>query len=615
MCGITGKIFFTGDQVAPSDISTLTQALAHRGPDDTGTYLSPDAAVGLGHRRLSVIDLTSAGHQPMRYLNRYVITFNGEIYNFRELRKNLKQRGYHFQSSTDTEVILALYDAYGERCVDYLNGMFAFAIYDEAEHKLFCARDRLGKKPFKYYADHKVFIFASEIKAILTQPEVSAAPDLAALNHYLTFQYVPAPSTGFAKIYKLPPAHTLTLNVKNGQLTIRRYWAPDSPDPKPIQTVAEWEQMLRAAVAEAVRNRLIADVPLGAFLSGGLDSSAVVALMAQASSSQIKTFSIGFNVAAHDELAYARLVARRYNTDHTELRVTPDPLDIVNILRTHLDEPFADSSAIPTYYLCRLTRQHVTVALTGDGGDELFAGYRHYLAHRLAHYISQVPGAGRIGTFVAGRLSSRPQRFAASLAQGIPRRHLTYIAYADQGMKRRLYSEALAAFLNDTPPHMPASTGNPVAIAQSFDLQTYLPDDILAKVDYMSMAVGLEARCPLLDYHVVALAARIPTNLKLRGWQGKYIWKRSLRNIVPEPILTRPKQGFTVPLSDWLKGPLKTLLHDTLTSARSRQRGLFNTPHLEQLMSAHDRGASHLARPLWALLVLELWFQTYIDRS
>lgn len=614
MCGITGKIFFTADRVHPSDIEALTHALAHRGPDDTGTYISPYATVGLGHRRLSVIDLTSAGRQPMRYLNRYVITFNGEIYNFQALREDLKQRGYHFRSATDTEVILGLYDAHGERCVDYLNGMFAFAIYDEQEHKLFCARDRLGKKPFKYYADHKVFIFASEIKAILTQPEVSAAPDLAALNHYLTFQYVPTPQTGFTNIYKLPPAHTLSLNVTNGQLSIRKYWTPDSTGPQPIQTAAEWEQLLRSAVAQAVRDRLIADVPLGAFLSGGLDSSAVVALMAQASPRRIKTFSIGFNSSAHDELAYSRLVARRYNTDHTELRVTPDPLDIVNILRTHLDEPFADSSAIPTYYLCQLTRQHVTVALTGDGGDELFAGYRHYLAHRLAHYISRVPGSGRIGTALAGHLSPRPQKFAASLAQEVPRRHLTYIAYADQGMKRYLYSESLSTFLNDTPPHLPGSTGDPVAIAQNFDLQTYLPDDILAKVDYMSMAVGLEARCPLLDYHIVALATRIPTNLKLRGWQSKYIWKRALRDIVPESILARSKQGFTVPLSNWLQGPLRTLLYDTLTSARSRQRGLFNTPHLEKLMSVHDQGGNHLARPLWALLALELWFQTYIDR-
>lgn len=617
MCGITGKVYFKSQAVAVDDIRKMNRALSHRGPDDEGVYISPHQTVGLGHRRLSIIDLSAAGHQPMRYRDRYVITFNGEIYNYQELRARLKQQGYHFTSHTDTEVIVALYAACGADVVRHLRGMFAFVIYDEREQRLFCARDRLGKKPFKYYLDANVFMFASEIKALLTQPDVETHPDLTAINQYLTWQYVPAPRTGFLNIHKLPPAHTLELNVVTGHCRILRYWSL-SYAPTTDLTDEGWIHEVRETLTDAVTCRLVSDVPVGAFLSGGVDSAAVVAVMATQSRQPIKTFSIGFKDAVHDETAAARLVAERYMTDHTELIIKPNAEEIVNLLAAQFDEPFADSSAIPTYYVSRLARQRVAVVLTGDGGDELFAGYRHYIAHRLADRLAHVPGARAFASSTAPYLSPRWRRFATSLPEAPDRRHITYNAYFTDAMKRSLYAGDFTNYVGSAVAEWPAPGAgvDPVTAALAYDTLTYLPDDILSKVDMMSMAVSLEARSPLLDHSMVSLAAHIPVNLKLQGWkQSKYIWKQAVRDLVPAPLLQRPKQGFTVPLSSWLKDPLRELLVTTLTAPRAQQRGLFRSREIQHLIAAHTAGRSDLARPLWALLTLELWFKTYIDGS
>ncbi|MCI0532711.1 asparagine synthase (glutamine-hydrolyzing), partial [bacterium] len=388
MCGITGKISLNSRTVNPADIEKMNGAIQHRGPDDGGIYLSPDQKTGLGHRRLSIIDLSPLGHQPMQYLNRYRIVFNGEIYNFREKRAKLEKEGYVFTSHSDTEIILALYDKHKEDCLEHLRGMFAFAIYDEVEKILFCARDRVGKKPFKYYLDDNVFMFASELKAILTQPEYIKEPDLNAIHHYLTLQYVPAPLTGFKSIKKLEPAHYLILNLKTKELKKERYWRLDYSHKLQLSE-REWEKQILEKLEESVRLRMISDVPLGAFLSGGIDSSAVVAMMAQHSDKPIKTFSIGFKEQKYNELPYARLVAEKFKTNHTEFIVEPNALEVLPFLVHHYEEPYADSSALATYYVSKLTREYVTVALNGDGGDENFAGYTRYAAFQISNLLDR----------------------------------------------------------------------------------------------------------------------------------------------------------------------------------------------------------------------------------
>ncbi|MDO8335235.1 MAG: asparagine synthase (glutamine-hydrolyzing), partial [Candidatus Saccharibacteria bacterium] len=383
MCGIAGKYLLSNSMVNEHDLVRMGDAIKHRGPDDAGTYLSPDRHCGLSFRRLAILDLTDNGHQPMRYQDRYQIVFNGEIYNFEAERAILENDGYRFLSGTDTEVILALYDKYKEQCLEHLRGMFSFAIYDEQDRTLFCARDRVGKKPFKYYFDGQVFLFASELKAILTQAEYHKEPDYEAIHHYLTYQYVPAPRTGFAGIQKLEPGHYLKLDCASGRLTKKRYWRLDYSQQLTLDET-EWKQRIMVKLDEAVRLRMVADVPLGAFLSGGIDSSAIVALMSQHSNNPVKTFSIGFKEQKFSELKYAQLIADRFQTDHTEFIVKPDAIETLPLLVRHYEEPYADSSALPTYYVSKLTREHVTVALNGDGGDENFGGYSRYSVQKFA---------------------------------------------------------------------------------------------------------------------------------------------------------------------------------------------------------------------------------------
>jgi len=631
MCGITGKVYLDGREVSFESVEKMNNAVRHRGPDDGGVYVSAKKNVGLGHRRLSIIDLSQMGHQPMSYKGRYWIVFNGEIYNFQEKRKTLLEEGYSFVSKTDTEVILALYDKYKEKCLEHLRGMFAFAIFDEKEETLFCARDRVGKKPFKYFWDGKTFIFASELKAILTQQEYHREPDYLALHQYLSFQYVPSPLTGFKGIKKLPPGHYLTLNNKKQELIIKRYWNLDFGKKMKLSE-EEWKKIIINKLEEATRIRMIADVPLGVFLSGGVDSSAVTAMMARQSSRPIKTFSIGFSEQKFNELPYARMVSERYHTDHTEFIVKPDALDILPHLVEQYEEPYADSSALPTYYLSKLTREHVTVALNGDGGDENFAGYPWYSVEKFAgiyknflgiHNVFVLPIASAINKIYPNTFTDRVNRFASTLELRNYQRYLNYICYFTNKLKEDLYSDSMRHFLSESEPSQilkgffeDAKKFSSVEQAQYVDINTYLPDDLLVKVDIDSMNFALEGRSPFLDHELMELAAQIPTNLKLRGFNNKkYILKKSLEGILPNEVMYRRKQGFGVPIEKWFRGDLKKYLTDIILSPKALSRSLFKKEGIEKILDIHSSGKINHAPRLWALLTLELWFRSYIDQS
>lgn len=628
MCGITGKVRWRGASVTADDIARMNRALVHRGPDDTGVYLSPDRRVGLGSQRLAVLDLSAAGHQPLKYADRYVIVFNGEIYNFRELREELARAGVRFRSQTDTEVITALYQRDGPACVQRLRGMFAFAIYDEQAQTLFCARDRVGKKPFKYFFDGSVFLFASELKALLTQEECPRAPDWGAVHAYLTLQYVPAPRTGFAGIEKLEPGHTLFVDVGNGRVERRPYWSLRWT-PKQTYARPEWRARVRQKIDEAVRLRLLADVPVGAFLSGGVDSSVIVACMARASARPVRTFSVGFPDARYSELPYARLVADRYRTDHTEFVVEPRAVTELPALVRQFEEPFGDSSALPTLLLCRRARPHVTVALTGDGGDENFGGYPRYTVHALAAALDRQQLLKRLLTAhvvsdlaraLPGTVGFRAARFLASIRQPPPERHAAYIGYFTDAEQAALAAPAFAAAVREAPAFESVARAfraggreDPVEQAMAADIQTYLPDDLLVKMDLASMAASLEARSPLLDHELLELTASMPRALKVRGMRRKLIFKEAVGDLVPSAILTRAKRGFALPLDLWFRGELHGMLTETLLSDAARRRDLFRPAAVQALIERHVRGGANLGKFLWLLLTLELWFQQYLD--
>ncbi len=629
MCGIAGKISFHNLPVEARDIKRMTDALAHRGPDDEGIYISPRQNIGLGHRRLSIIDLSIRGHQPMSYLDRYWIVYNGEIYNFPDKRRALEKEGYKFSSRTDTEVILALYDKYGADCLKHLRGMFAFAIYDSQKQQLFCARDRLGKKPFKYYSDGQVFLFASELKAILTQSEYQKEPDYIAIHHYLTLQYCPAPLTGFKNIRKLEPAHYLLVDIPSGHVIKKRYWRLNYSH-KLSLSQEEWQQRILAKLEESVKLRMIADVPLGAFLSGGIDSSAVVALMSKHSLRPVKTFSIGFEEEKYNELPYAKLVADQYRTDHTEFTVKPDAMEILPALVRQYEEPYADSSALPTYYVSQLTSDHVTVALNGDGGDENFAGYGRYsvqrfaLAYarlRLVNQLLAVPVSQAAARALRNTFSNRAHRFAKTLPDNYARRYVNYICYFTNEHKAELYTDSFKQQVwpedtYDIIAHQFVAAQTPDKLDQTLytDLNTYLPDDLLVKVDIASMAVSLEARSPFLDHEFLELTAQIPSNLKLKGINNKkYILKQALKKYLPRDILFRPKKGFGVPIDHWFRATLKPLAYSTLLSRPATGRGLFHPGSVKNLLDTHCQTNINYANHIWALLTLELWFQEYFD--
>ncbi|PJA86617.1 MAG: asparagine synthase (glutamine-hydrolyzing) [Candidatus Moranbacteria bacterium CG_4_9_14_3_um_filter_42_9] len=629
MCGITGKIYFNANTVLEQDILVMNEKIQHRGPDDEGVYLSPDQKVSLGHRRLSIIDLSPLGHQPMNYLDRYWIVFNGEVYNFQEKRAMLEKDGYVFKSKSDTEVILALYDKFGKKCLEHLRGMFSFAIYDEIKKTIFCARDRVGKKPFKYYLDDNVFIFASELKAILTQPEYHKEPDYVAIHHYLTLQYVPAPLTGFVGIKKLEPAHYLYIDLKTKEVEKERYWKLDYSKKLDLSE-AEWKKRIIDKLEESVKLRMISDVPLGAFLSGGIDSSAIVGLMSKLSNKPVKTFSIGFQEEKYNELKYARIIADKFKTNHTEFIVKPDAIKMLPALVKQYEEPYADSSALPTYYVSKMTRDFVTVALNGDGGDENFAGYSRYSAFQISTLLDRLDVLNRIAgkpltTFLKNNIKNtffdRLSRFSQSLSDDYRRRYLSYTAYFTNEQKSELYTDEFKqkVWHNDTYDIIArefekSGSKNRTEQAVYADFTTYLPDDLLAKVDIDTMAVSLEGRSPFLDHEFLELTAQIPFNLKLKRFNNKkYILKESLRGLVPDEVMFRPKMGFGIPIDRWFRNELRDYTREKLLNGRLIKENLFRKEYIEHILNTHCNTKVNFSPHIWALLTLELWFKEYFS--
>ncbi len=629
MCGIVGKLYLRGQaHVDEKLLRSMADRIAHRGPDDHGYFTQ--GPVGLAHRRLAIIDLTPGGHQPMTNADETIwIVFNGEIYNFQELRTDLERGGRKFRTGSDTEVIIALYEKYGEECLQYLRGMFALAIWDAPKQKLFLARDRVGKKPLKYYLDENFIVFGSELKAFFADPAVPREADDVAIHHYLSFQYVPAPLTGFRGIKKLPPAHYMT--VQNGRVEIKRYWDLSYAEQEQ-RSEGEWQGLILKELETAVRLRMISDVPIGAFLSGGVDSSAVVAMMAKLSNRPVKTFSIGFPEESHNELPYASKVAKLFGTEHTEFIVEPHALDVLPKLVYHYEEPYADSSAVPTYYVSQLTRQHVTVVLNGDGGDENFAGYGRYNIQKFAALYDRVPAVVRkkiihkaaavAAKMVKTTFFERAVRFSTSFNDGRARRYLEYICYFNELQKYQMYTMSFGTKVagHDSRDLVEqwfkdSGTNDPVDQALSVDFHTYLPDDLLVKVDIASMAVALEGRSPLLDHKFLEMTAKIPSSLKIHGREKKYIFKKALRGLLPDDILYRPKMGFGVPIEHWFRGELRQYVRDRLLGGTAAQRGIFKTAAVEKLIDEHQNTKINHAHQLWALLTLEMWYQTFIDQE
>ncbi|HMU89704.1 MAG: amidotransferase 1, exosortase A system-associated [Pseudomonadales bacterium] len=621
MCGIAGIVDLT-DRREPDRalLERMNQSQFHRGPDEGGYHL--EAGVGLAHRRLSIIDL-SAGQQPMHSADgERVVVFNGEIYNFIEVRKKLQALGQQFRTHSDTEVILAGWAVWGEQCVDHFRGMFAFALWDRPRQTLFLARDRLGVKPLYYALIDGWLLFGSELKVLLCDPRLSRRLDPTAIEEYFALGYVPDPKCILSSVQKLPAGHTLCLQRGQGVPASREYW--DIPfTPLPQASEAELAEELIERLREAVTIRMIAEVPLGAFLSGGVDSSAVVAMMAQAQQEPVNTCSIGFDVAAFDESSYALQVAERYHTQHHVKRVDPNDFDLIDRLAALYDEPFADSSALPTYRVCQLARERVTVALSGDGGDENFAGYRRYRWHmneeRLRGLLPRTIRRPLFGTL--GRLYPkldwaprylRAQSTFQALARDPIEGYFHNFSILVDAQRDQLYSDAFKRQLQGYRAvelfrhHAErAPTEDPLARVQYIDMKTYLVGDILTKVDRASMAHALEVREPLLDHPLIEWASGLPADFKLRGQQGKYLLKRALEPHLSNEILYRDKMGFAVPLANWFRGPLKERLRRSLLEGVLADSGLFNGDSITQLVEQHQSGRRDHSAALWSLLMFE----------
>jgi asparagine synthase (glutamine-hydrolysing) len=625
MCGIAGKVT-GGEPVSAELIARMCDAIVHRGPDGEGIHV--EGGVGLGMRRLAIIDLLT-GDQPLRSEDgRVVAVFNGEIYNHASLRAELERRGHRFRGHSDGEVIVHLYEEHGVACVERLRGMFAFALWDERQRQLMLARDRVGKKPLYYARVGGALLFASEPRSILLDPAVPRDVDPGALDAFLVNQYVPQCLCAFAALSKLPPA-TRLLWQPGGSPRLERYWSLEYR-PKERLSAAEAGERLREAILEATRIRLMSDVPLGAFLSGGIDSSLVVAAMAMSSSEPVRTFSVSFPNSAVDEAPYARAVAKRYGTEHTELAVGPPPPSLLPRIAWHFGEPFADPAALPTFQLAELTRRHVTVALNGDGGDESFAGYRRYWQLAMTRPADALPpglrralarGTERIAGDVEGRAPlPRAARLAGRLAMTPARRYADLFRYFREVDRDRLYSAEFRSELGRADPlaHVEEAWDGRAGLAaadrlMAVDLDTYLCDDLLAKVDVTSMAHSLEVRSPLLDHRLMELAARMPVRRKLRGREGKVLLRDAVRDWLPDGILDRPKQGFAVPLEGWLRGEMRDLPEEVLLDPAATARGIFRPEAVRQTIAEHRAGRDR-ADQLWAMVNLELWFRTCVDQ-
>ena len=625
MCGICGVIHFDGKPVTRELLTGMSDTLRHRGPDGDGYFI--DGNVGLAMRRLKIIDIAGSDQPLANEDGTIQVIFNGEIYNFRELRHQLETRGHRFKTEGDGETIAHLYEVYGGGALKHLRGMFALAIWDSQIGRLVLARDRFGQKPLYFYEDRKVFVFASEIKAILAHPAVPRvsrfeAADGRALAEYLSFGYVQAPYTAYHGIWMLKPALVKQVDVAtaDGEPVFRdayHYWdSPPLAPPDPSAKAESYIGDLREQLEEAVKLRLVSDVPLGAFLSGGLDSSLIVALMRKHSNAAVKTFSIGFEGDdSFDETPHAERVARHLGAEHTSFRVEPEAMSLLAELVWHHDQPFADSSAIPTYLVSKLTRAQVTVALTGDGGDELFAGYERFYAADLMRRLAAIPAPlmkvaeGLLGLLPEGTgyydPVKRARRFARAASQRLDEAYFDLARVFDSDLLAEICPGGyrLPPLLN---PYMDAGQAHPVAQLVEANMRSYLPDDLLIKADRCSMQASLEARAPFLDHELAEFAATIPFNLKLKGSRSKHILKEAARGLLPDDIIDRKKHGFGVPLGAWLRRDMAPV-RELLLSRRARERGLLETRAVELLIAEHESGARDRNRQLWALLTLEEW--------
>ena len=621
MCGIAGIV--SADRPNAELVKQMCEVMIHRGPDGAGFY--DDEHASLGMRRLAIVDV--AGSQQPVYNEDHTISavFNGEIYNFQQLRDDLRRGGHRFTTQGDGECLVHLYEEHGDQFVHHLRGMFAFAIWDSTERRLLLGRDRVGKKPLYWRTDGRSLTFGSELKSVVEDRTVSRRVDLVALHHYLTYQYVPAPWSIYQGIQKLPPGHLLSWH--NGVAVISRYWRLDCTESS-VSSIPEAAEKLRELLLDATRVRMISERPLGAFLSGGVDSSAVVAAMARLSPMPVKTFSIGFDNDLFDERLHARRLAEHYGTDHSEFVVTPAGLDLLPTLAWHFDEPFADASAIPTFYVAQMSSQHVTVVLTGDGGDESFGGYRRYALMNMLQRIrvpSPIhPGLRHFGSSLAAHNHTSSRRHAAGraiemLGESAPQRYGRMMSYFTTQQKLNLYSEEVREQLAAVDSYeiidqifARSNANSDVGRIMDVDVNTYLPGDLLTKVDITTMACSLEARAPFLDHHLMEWAASLPSNLKVRAGTTKFLLKEAMIPWLPPDLITRRKQGFGVPLADWLRTDLRDLSWDVLTDSTARSRGFFRPDAVLSLLRQHENGSDHSTR-IWALMQLELWHRTFVD--
>ena len=620
MCGITGKIYFdTFNKIDPNEIKRMADSIYHRGPDDEGFYINNN--IGLGFRRLSIIDL-KAGHQPLSNEDGSIwIVFNGEIYNYRELQENLVKQGHIFRTKSDTETIVHLYEQYGTECLQFLRGMFAFSIWDNNKKQLFCARDRFGIKPFYYYQDNNKFVFGSEIKAILKSTDIDNALSYDALDSYFTYGYIAGDISVYKSIKKLQPAHYLLLSLKEKPSIItKRYWDIQF-EPNFSKTEEQWIDEIHETLSESIKLHMISDVPLGAFLSGGIDSSSVVALMAKNSTRPIKTFSIGFKEQAFNELKYAREIALKYGTEHHEQIVEPESISLLPKLVNAYDEPFADTSAIPTYYVSKLAREFVTVALSGDGGDELFAGYDTYSKLNSLQSSPFHSGSHAVNKMIWGNLYKIiPQSFSGkglSYLLSHDKRYLgSYASFWNRDERGKLLlnhdskidytiasEDYKAQILKE------GSKNDFVSNLQFLDMRSYMVDDILTKVDRASMLTSLEVRVPLLDHKFAELTFKIPWNLKLKENEQKYIFKKSMKPLLPVNIFNHAKQGFGLPLPFWFKDGLKEYINDTLLSSNSFSSKYLSTSYIKKTVRNNQYGMRNLSLKIWSLIFLEEWLK------
>jgi asparagine synthase (glutamine-hydrolysing) len=632
MCGICGIAKAENGEPIPSSLlSSMCQTIIHRGPDDEGIFIEKNVA--LGTRRLSIIDL-ERGHQPLANEDGSIwVAHNGEVYNFPELSKELKSLGHSFQTRTDTETLVHAYEEWGEDFIHQLRGMFAFALWDGRQEKLLLVRDRIGIKPLYYtLLEDKTMVFGSELKAILAHPGVNRALETKALDLFLTLEYVPAPLSIFKNIYKLPAGCFLT--YQRGEIKIKKYWniEPEEPRVQEIsnQTQASLMDRLYALLKESVELRLISDVPLGAFLSGGIDSSAIVGLMRELGAAPLKTFSIGFEDTSYNELNYARHVAQKFNTEHQEHVLQPKALELAEKLIHHLDEPFGDFSVFPTYLVSKVARSDVKVILSGDGGDELFGGYEHYQAQKVTQFFPSSRFLRRLNSLLKKFPPSskkkgywnKLRRYTQGFEHNPALRHLRWMMFLSREGKRDLYSETLVQELegiqeiSESEPfgeifealkHFDSMNGE-----LYLDLKTYLPDNILVKVDRMSMATSLETRVPLLDHKIVEFAFQLPGKHKLLGLRTKRIFKKTMERLLPRKNIYRSKEGFSIPIKHWLRNELKELMFDYLNEKRIKEEGLFNHDFINTMINAHLQGKENYSHQLWSLLVFEIWKENYL---